>query len=1282
MGRSYAGKHVKIKKKRRYLNRKMGSVFLIMALVLVGVPSVLIFNPLNESINAGSAWTQGSDEDFIGGTLINLTIEGSGNNAELKIESTGSNHWTKRIPASTTAPFPRAQHGLAAVYGTAKFVLQGYHSSSHDTWVYDMSKNTWMDMDPTSKPTKRSYHEIAPMYGTDKVLLFGGYDGSNNLNDTWIYDLSENNWTKMQPTTSPSARYHFTLSSIYGDDKVILFGGSQYPGYTFDDTWVYDLSDKTWTNKLPSTKPSQRWGYSMANIYGTDKVVLFGGSNGWDETWVYDLNNNTWTKKTPNVKPSMRYKHEMVTIPHSSEVMLFGGAYGSTQFQDTWIYDINNGTQGTWTEKILNTKPELRDNHEMASSYYDGRILLFGGYRRYFGFLNDTWIFRSSIATKNGSYLSSVYETNPRPDFSTLEWTADIPFNTDLKFQLRSAQSKKNLTKKPFVGPDGNSNSYYISSPATIWSGHDGENWIQFKVDFILNSISTSPVLKNIKISYNCLPELSVLGPMDGSVITNNKPTFTWQFEDFDSDHQVAFQLIIAKDYGFENIIYDTGPQASAEQSWTFTSGTTYKNLPDGTWYWKVRVMDEDNCWTEYSQPAMLQVDSQIPNSAVLTPINNRYYNALDKISGVALDPESGSGLNRIEITIMCLGDNLYWNGSGWSSFSTWLIVTGTTNWYYDSSTIPWSNGQIYKIKSRAIDNATNIENSDITTMFSIDQENPISIITSPKINTWLTSLDSISGICEDIRGSGIESVEVIIRCVTEDEHWDGSGWSKQKTWLTVVGTEDWLYDTSIITWTTGHEYSIQSRAIDKVGNTEPPEHEILFWYDDSAPEELEVYINNGDKFTTSTEVELSLHADDSGSGVHQMAFSNDGVIWSDWEPFAIERTFTLKSNNGEKLVYFRVQDYTGNIATPVADTIVLDTEPPGGLSIIINNGDKYTSSKQLMLTFQATEQYSGLNGMSISYDAINWLPWEPFSEAKSIQPYSSDGEKTIYYRVKDGVGNIAEPVYDSIIVDTTPPRLVGFAINNGALETNTTDVALEISAVDRGVGLEQMTFSLDGETWSPWELFSPEKQFTLPPEVGEHTIYVRVRDKLGHTAEPTSANVILNISAPTSLTPTTITPTESDTGVSNLMFTIIALSIIIMICIITAFTVVKKRKNKREQVLPTTRNITIKPGHYSSLESTTNQVPAAAKPVQLAQPPVAAPVMIRPTIQALQTAPQAIPQVAQAPQVPQLPPATEQYNGNQTNTPTPKITVQLPSVEPQSISAPKSVNGPLVHLP
>ena len=205
----------------------------------------------------------------------------------------------------------------------------------------NLSANDWIQMNPSTNPSDRLGTDLAYI-GGDKILLYGG---SNNAEDTWVYDMSDNTWIQKSPSSNPTARYNHAMAFI-GDDKVLLFGG-QYPGGTFHgETWIYDLSDDSWTQQDPTVSwpghtqivTGRQW-HDLSYI-GDDKVILYGGYdfsiNG--ETWIYDLSDNTWTHKNTSGSPGDRYRHKICYLG-GDQVLFFGGCYTEC-FDDTWVYDL------------------------------------------------------------------------------------------------------------------------------------------------------------------------------------------------------------------------------------------------------------------------------------------------------------------------------------------------------------------------------------------------------------------------------------------------------------------------------------------------------------------------------------------------------------------------------------------------------------------------------------------------------------------------------------------------------------------------------------------------------------------------------------------------------------------------------------------------------------------------------------------------------------------------------------------------------------------------------
>jgi hypothetical protein len=1033
-----------------------------------------------------------------------------------------------------SSPYPQGnEFGSALIDGTDKVLLFGQgtfaygKSITDDTWIYDLSDNTWVRRFPEISPIGRAYYAMATIWGTDKVLLYGGvywkglsspwYD---SCGDTWIYDYSDNIWTNV----STKSRYYdyYNAADVFGTDKIVIweFGSTSYIpnsnplkvkdyGYTF----IYENNKNKWVAKRNYPAPIRcQENYAMAPVHGTDKIVLFGGydfsSNDYNnETWIYDFSDNTWTKKSPITKPSPRAKHTMAAINGTDKILLFGGYYyksKSYHYSDTWIYDLSDDN---WTKQDLSIQPNAMTAPTITAVNGTDKIVLIN---------NPIWIYDYSKFFSNGSFISACFNVGSNASFKQLNWNINNSGNTSSKFQIRTANNESNLLSKDFIGPDGTNTSYYTILGASIWHGHTGDRWLQYKVYFNNYNENTTSKLISITIRYNCLPNTKLNNPTNEGKISNNKPAFKWNFSDLDSSSQIAFQLLISNDSSFKNISYDSGQQSSTNQSWQFPNGTNYTTLFDGKWYWKVRSKDSDNDWGQYSPSRMFIIDTIPPISFINYP-KNVYYNSVNNINGIASDT-NGSGINKVEINIKCLANNKYWSGSQWTSTETWLLATGTNSWIYDSSSITWTSGERYTIRSRAIDNATNIEIPGSGIIFNIDFGKPLSTIDFPFDNSYLNVLNTISGNAFDVDGSGLNNVEISIKEHKTNKYWNSIGWSKSEYWLPASGTYAWSYDSSIVPWMTDISYSIHSRAMDNLNNIEIPSSETIFMFDDEPPLGLSIYINNNDDYTNSSSVKLSINAEDSGSGVSHMCFSIDGDDWTSWIPFnATPQLLNLPEGDGKKLVFLQVRDKANNTAI-ANDSIILDTTAPESLSIIINNGDQFTNSRDLELELNAKDSLSGVNIITLSDDNNTWISWEPFTRTRLFSISPTNGEKTIYFKVRDQAGNIAESVFNTIILDTTPPKDISIVINDGKEFTNTENVILKLTGQDTFSGVDRMSFGFDNETWTEWETFKDNITLNIPSGDGEKTIYFRFKDRAGNKAESVFDKIILDSKPPESV--------------------------------------------------------------------------------------------------------------------------------------------------------------------
>ena len=107
---------------------------------------------------------------------------------------------------------------------------------------------------------------------------------------------------------------------------------------------------------------------------------------------------------------------------------------------------------------------------------------------------------------------------------------------------------------------------------------------------------------------------------------------------------------------------------------------------------------------------------------------------------------------------------------------------------------------------------------------------------------------------------------------------------------------------------------------------------------------------------------------------------------------------------------------------------LVLDTLAPQGLTVKLNNGSQYTTSKNVTLNISVSDTSTsgyqmkvwGIDGAS-SEDSASW---ETFASTKSIALSTGDGLKTVYVKVRDDVCNETAAASATITLDTSVPAV------------------------------------------------------------------------------------------------------------------------------------------------------------------------------------------------------------------------------------------------------------------
>ena len=267
--------------------------------------------------------------------------------------------WAQETLSSPATPYP------AVAYDPASQTTVVFYGGS--TWIWFGKR--WTLVKP---PVSPAGFAVAALDGaTDQVLLVDQAGG------TWSWEGLAKRWNRESPSTSPPARgsnRHMAYDPAAGRIILVDSGPSSF------ETWTWDGATRDWTRQNPPTSPPARVGTSLASDPVTQKVVLFGGSDGTqglNDTWLWNGAESNWSKVEPMVSPPARSQHVMANHDALGGVLLFGGSADvyHTPFSDTWLWD---GQQEIWKPQA--TGPAGRLGGGMAYDAARSRVMMFGGF--------------------------------------------------------------------------------------------------------------------------------------------------------------------------------------------------------------------------------------------------------------------------------------------------------------------------------------------------------------------------------------------------------------------------------------------------------------------------------------------------------------------------------------------------------------------------------------------------------------------------------------------------------------------------------------------------------------------------------------------------------------------------------------------------------------------------------------------------------------------------------------------------------------------------------------
>ncbi len=313
-------------------------------------------------------------------------------------------------------------------------------------------------------------------------------------------------------------------------------------------------------------------------------------------------------------------------------------------------------------------------------------------------------------------------------------------------------------------------------------------------------------------------------------------------------------------------------------------------------------------------------------------------------------------------------------------------------------------------------------------------------------------------------------------------------------------------------TYTSEGYYHEIITATDEAGNTATAS--VSFIIDKTAPIGS-ININDGDIWTTSTSVTLTLTYSDALSGIERVRYSNDGIFWTIWETPSTSRPWALTSGDGVKIVYFQVRDHAGSTFQD-SDTIGLDTTPLE--SSIRFDPPYFEINDKIHLTLTTpieliSEEIQGGSGLykthfkifNDTYDSGLILYTDIFT-LDYLGLY--DGCYDLEYYSIDKAGNSEDAKSIQIVLDNSAPELSweyegyalqdGFTFNIEAIDaTEVISVMLSIRELDGPIVAQIPLFYIGENRWEADESFDT----TALPD-GYYELLISASDKFGFTTE------------------------------------------------------------------------------------------------------------------------------------------------------------------------------------
>lgn len=322
----------------------------------------------------------------------------------------GTPAWSQ-LAVSGTAPAARTGHTSVYDVTNNRMIAFGggsLTSSFADTWILKEANGrggtpTWSKLSSTGTAPNLQYHSAVYDASANNMYVFGGSSTTQSK-----LQASNHAFTlqKANGLVTGSAWFvggipvRYAQSTFYdpGSNSLFVYGGQHaFTNGWFGDYWqaktLVGSTALNWTIITTGTGPGKRSAQLPAYDTGTNRLMLFGGNNGYpavcfNDFWVLKNANNSSAPKFVSVKPagtapSPRRFQSGFYDPGSNVIVVFGGNdCKSGYFNDVWVLSSANSITGaqSWTNLLpQGTPPSARESSSVVYDAANNVMIVYGG---------------------------------------------------------------------------------------------------------------------------------------------------------------------------------------------------------------------------------------------------------------------------------------------------------------------------------------------------------------------------------------------------------------------------------------------------------------------------------------------------------------------------------------------------------------------------------------------------------------------------------------------------------------------------------------------------------------------------------------------------------------------------------------------------------------------------------------------------------------------------------------------------------------------------------------